>query len=267
MGAAGWLGDFLDQSIAQGLLDFGGDALEARRAAPHFGQLVGFGLGPAGFLGGARTLGRQQERSEPAVNLVVVGPRQAGGDSPPEDPPFGPALHILGELHSLMEDRPERLDAKVVERIAAAGAEEKPGHVEPARFVARALEPFLGGGKQRVPQRLAVPTEATRRERRRGFPRAASPAARGRRLQAAVAAMSSRRPADPRTRRGSPRSRRRARTARSRRGPTRLRSRCRAGSSGRPVREAGSGAASDGRLVATGTRARSCRPRSRAPPG
>ena len=168
----------------------------------------GSGLGRPAFLDGTGSLGRQEKRGEPAVDLVVMLAAQAGRDAPPEDPPLGPALHVLRVLDALVEDRPEGLEPDLVEREAAAGPEREAGEVEPARFVLRALQPLIGQVAQRLPagtqrrgrplvarnvEQLFEPLDQTRRARsRRRLPRA-------RRLE---------------RRRGSRRWPRRARTAR-----------------------------------------------------
>ena len=87
------------------------------------------------------------------MDLVVVRRRQAGRHPPPEDPPLGPALDVLGVPDPLVEDRPEGLDPDLVEREAPARPEAEAGEVEPARLVPRALEPLLGQVAERLPER------------------------------------------------------------------------------------------------------------------
>ena len=254
----------LEQGITQRFLDLGREPFQAGGAPPHLGQLVRLGLGPAGLLGRAGALGGEQERREPAIDLLVVGPRQARGHPPPEDPPLGPALHVLGVPDALMEDRPERLDPDLVEREAASRPEEEPGEVEPARLVLGALEPLVGQVAERLPERpqgrgrplvarrvedLLEPLDQSRRAglaASRGGD-AAHGASNAARIAAIAASISDCSMIDPVGLIAGDRSR--------------------GGRAGRPGRGAGSGAASGGRRSATGTRARSCRPRSPAPPG
>ena len=80
-------------------------------------------------------------------------PAQAGGHPPPEDPPLGPALHVFLCLHALVEDRPEGLEADLVERKPRPGPEREAGEVEPARLVLRALDPLVGQVAERLPER------------------------------------------------------------------------------------------------------------------
>ena len=87
------------------------------------------------------------------MDLLVVGPRQAGRHAPPEDPPFGPALEVLGVADARMEDRPEGLDPRLVEREARPRAQAEARQVEPARLVPGGLEPPLGRVAQRLPER------------------------------------------------------------------------------------------------------------------
>ena len=98
---------------------------------------------------------------------------QAGRDPPPEDPPLGPALHVLRVLDALVEDRPEGLEPDLVERVTPAGPEAEAGEVEPARFVLRALQPLLGQVAERLPAAPEAPRAATGRGARRAAPRAA----------------------------------------------------------------------------------------------
>ena len=94
----GGAGELLDQRLSEALLGLGRQSLQAGGAAPHLGELVRLGLGPAGFLGGARALHGHQERSDPAIDLVVVLAAQAGRHPPPENPPLGPALDVFLNL-------------------------------------------------------------------------------------------------------------------------------------------------------------------------
>ena len=84
------------------------------------------GLGRLTSWPGSSPFGGRQEGGEPSMDLVVVGTSRPGRDPPPEDPPVGPALHILGVLDPLVEDRPERFDPDFVERIAAPGRSRSP---------------------------------------------------------------------------------------------------------------------------------------------
>ena len=198
------------------------------------------------------------------MDLVVVRPVQAGGDPPPEDPPLGPALDVLGVLDPLMEHRPEGLDPDLVEREAAARPEAVAGEVAPARLVPGALGPVVGQVAERLPegaQGRRRPVVA--RDVEDLFQPLDQPGRAGRRAAASAAGVSKRGP-DRRDRRvdSSDCSITIWSVSTPRHGWC-----AGAVSPVRPGRGAGSGAASGGRRSATGTKARWCRPRSPGPPG
>ena len=117
------------ESITQRFFDRWRQVLECGRAPPHLGELVRLGLGAAGLLGRARPLDGQEKRGQPAIDLVVVRARQARRHPAPEDPPLGPALHVLGVLDSLMKDRPEGLI------LSSSSGKPRPGRrKKPARL-------------------------------------------------------------------------------------------------------------------------------------
>ena len=184
-------------------------------APPDLGQLVGLGPGPGrASWRHSSPLGREQERGEPAMNLLVMGPDEAGGDPPPEHPPIGPALQVPAVLDPLVEHRPEGLDPVLVERESGPGSEAEPGQVEPARFVPRPFQAEL----ERIADRLP---EGPKGRRGPGLPRSIEeslPAVLSSRLGPPSSALAGLAKAPI----GSPRRRRRPRIARSRRRRPRL---------------------------------------------
>ena len=146
---------------------------------------------------------------------------------------------------------------ELVEREAASRPEEEAGQVEPARLVPRALEPLIGQVAERLPEGAQG----------RGRPLVArhvedffEPLDQPRRARVVAGSAGRRGTA---VERQPDRRDRRVDLGLLDHDPVGLvaRHRIRRRQAGRPARGAGSGAASGGRRCATGTRARSCRPR------
>ena len=120
----------LIRASPSGSLRFGAEPFQAGGAPPDLGQLVRprAWAGPASSAAPPPLAGRRNGTSRRWISSWC-GPVQAGGDPPPEDPPLGPALHVLGVLDPLVEDRPEGLDPDLVEREARsrAGGRSRPG--------------------------------------------------------------------------------------------------------------------------------------------
>ena len=200
----------LDEDRAERLLDLGREPFEAGGASPHLGQLVRLGLRAVRLSSPGSCPWAGAGRGRAGGGSRRGGAGQAGGDATPEDPPLGPALHVLRVAHPLVEDRPEGLDPDLVHREAAARPEHEAGEVEPSGFVLRALEPVVGQVAERVPERPQGRGRPLGRAARRWT-------SSSRLITRAGGVRSAARTCRPGTRRGSPRPPRRSPIVRGRR--------------------------------------------------
>src|SRR5882724_2788869 len=77
---------------------------------------------------------------------------QAGGDTPPEDPPRRPDGRLLVVGDALGEERPGLLDAPGIERGTEAGPEQEAAQGEEHALVIRAAPPLLRAGPEDAPE-------------------------------------------------------------------------------------------------------------------
>src|SRR5262249_53771222 len=113
------------------------------------GRLLRPRRAPLGLLGERR----QEVRRDALEDLLLLRLGQAARDAPPQDPPLQVAGVVLVVHQPGVEQPPRLLDAPVVERIAAAGAQRVADQVEPARLVRRRLAAAAAQLLERLPQR------------------------------------------------------------------------------------------------------------------